>query len=108
MGVIALINNEQEVLYRYRQSGGRVYVLTFKVIGHTKRCVWIDYMGERKLVSMYSRKRFAYPSKREALENFIARTKRHIMLTEGNLNLARQSLSDAENKLGGIDESATG
>lgn len=88
--------DNREVLYRYKNAWGELVCLQYPIISHTKSCVWVEYLGDKKLVSMHTRKRFAYPTKQEALLSFIARTERHIMLSGYNLSCARAALAEAK------------
>lgn len=88
-----------EYLYRFEDSmdafGVKVHPRKFKVIKETPCGYWIElfYWGDdKKWVSKVARKRYAYPTKHEALTSFKARKKRQIEILEAQLNQARQSL----------------
>ena len=73
--------------YRYDWD---LVLRVFNLVKETQCGYWIEIeLGKNKWVSKTSVKRFAYPTKREALNSFIARKKRQ---TE----LLRYQLKDAE------------
>lgn len=78
-------------LYRYVNRYGELVLRTFPILKETRSGCWIDtpplpFPSDRKrFVNSHAKKRFAYPTKEEALVNFIARTERHIMLNASNL-----------------------
>ena len=66
----------------------KVELKTYNLFKETPKGYWIGYgsLGNRKLrghghwVSKTSKKRFAYPTKKEALENFIKRNEWRVMI----------------------------
>ena len=93
------------VMYRYKQSFGQVYLVEYNVVRETRAGKWIaqgiiplipDYTFTEKFVKNCGKKRFAYETKEAALTGFIKRTERHIMLTQGNLDLAKQAVLSAQ------------
>ena len=85
-------------LYRYDWD---LILRRFKVIKETPCGYWVEVdMFERpsgrRWTSKHSVSRFAYPSKEEALDNFIARKRRQIKILEGNLEDARHWKIQAE------------
>ena len=94
-----------EKLYRYSNSFGHLALREYPVLRETRGGKWVrDFDGTEHWVSNYSKKRFAYPTKGEALTNFIKRTERHIMLAEGNLERSKEALDRARVKEGDNDE----
>jgi len=86
-------------LYRYNNSFGHPVLREYSILRETKGGKWIrDWDNTEHWVSNYSKKRFAYPTKKEALINFIKRTERHIMLVKGNLERAKEALDRAKVK----------
>jgi len=85
-------------LYRYEDSHGKLVLLDYYVKRATRTGVWIAHIwspkGE-KFVSLYSRKRFAYPTPEAALIGYIKRTERHIMLAKQNTLFKQEALSRA-------------
>jgi len=55
-----------------------------------------EYYGKPRWVSKTARKRHAYPTRAEALENFKARKRRQIEILEHRLRCARAALEIAE------------
>ena len=89
-----------EKLYRYSNSFGHLVLRDYPVLRETRSGKWARdiFKGTEHWVSGYSKKRFAYPTKEEALINFIKRTECHIRLAECNLELAKESLERANVK----------
>lgn len=101
-----------EVWYRYTDSivssfdaeyeyvvarSVRLSLNEYRVIKHTPKGVWLDVgIGDRRLVLRNSRKRFACPTKKEALESFIARKECQIKIFEHRLQTARTALAQAQ------------
>lgn len=59
---------------------------------------WIQ-LPKKRWISKTSRKRFAYPTKQEALTSFIMRKKRQIQILDIQLDSAKSALSKAENMI---------
>lgn len=68
----------------------------FEVVKETKCGYWIKVNLKPKWTSKTSKKRFAYPTKKEALENFIRRTQRNISINHYNIDFAQLALKEAE------------
>ena len=70
----------------------------FRVIRRTKKGAWITrgLYDKERFVLDDATKRFAYPTKDQALESLIARKKRHIKILESDLAMARIALALAE------------
>lgn len=87
-------------LYRYVNSYGHIALREYPVLRETRGGKWVmDILGSTEhWVSNYSKKRLAYPTKEEALINFIKRTERHIMLAEDNLEHSKKALDRARVK----------
>jgi len=76
----------------------------YNLYKETPKGYWIGYgsqlsgklRSEARWVSKTARKRFAYPSKQEALESFIKRTKKRIRILKYQLDSCRMLLNDAE------------
>jgi hypothetical protein len=94
----AITEIDQEVRYRYVNDFGHLILRRFPVLRHTKAGTWISADGAEKFVLNIGRKRYAYPTEKEALTNFIKRTERHVMLASGNLGRAREALDRAKAK----------
>ena len=97
--------------YRYYNQGADVILEKFKLFKETPAGYWIipEYwsvademttsINERynKWISKTSRKRFAYPTKEEALESFKMRKQRQIPILKAQLECAKEALKVAEN-----------
>jgi hypothetical protein len=95
--------------YRYINYTGNqsIYLETYYLYKETEKGYWISpypdwdeqefkWMGDKlRWVSKTSRKRFAYPTKEEALTSFIARKNRQIKLLKTNLEWVRTALDQA-------------
>lgn len=93
----------KKLLYRYdrgiwtKHSKPYVILLTFEVIGETDKSYRIgSHRGG--CISKTAKKRFAYPTPEEAMNNFILRTKRCIGFTADNLYKAEAYLKAAESQ----------
>jgi hypothetical protein len=94
-------------LYRvestYVEGGGtKVYIEAYKVASKTKCGVWIYVGSKQRFVNLELTKKFAYPTKEEAISGFIARKKRQIQILRGQLDLAEESIDIV--KSSNIDE----
>lgn len=91
--------------YRYENyqtyDGTRIMERTFNLIRETPCGYWIseggwNISGKHKWVSKTSRKRFAYPSKEEALTSFKARKHRQTEILRAQLSNAEYALDLAD------------
>jgi len=71
-------------------------MLSYPVLRHTQKCVWIRCGLQDKFVLDTARKAFAYPTYALALESFKARKARQVKLLEAQLKKARGALKLAE------------
>jgi hypothetical protein len=69
-----------------------VDLLEFPVMKKTLKGVWLDVCGSKKFVLLTARKRFACQTKEEAIESFIARKKRQILILKNQLRNAEAAL----------------
>ena len=76
---------------------------TYNLQRETPKGYWIAYggspgcfIGDERWVSKTSRKRFAYPTKEEAMVNLIARTKSRIKILKSQLSTCEIALASAE------------
>ena len=97
-------------LYRYRDvqyADGLlvIHLETYETIKETPCGYWVlpesavGYIGllyRKKWVSKTSRKRFAYPTKAEALNSLKARRERQIVYAKSSLNHAQKVLAQIE------------
>lgn len=87
-------------LYRYDESRGiygdvKIGLTTFPIIKVTKCGVWIRrwaLAADKTFVLRDAHKRFAYPTKEEALTSFIARKSRQIRIVSNQLKVAEEAL----------------
>lgn len=91
--------------YRYDIDYGEreIYVVCrrFKLLRETPKGYWITidstyFYSWKKWISKDSRKRYAYPTKEEALNSFIIRKKKQIKHCERDMRNAKTALSIAE------------
>jgi hypothetical protein len=84
--------------FRYYEGGTRVELIRLKVIKKTDCGVWISPVNFelRRWVKRNARKRYACPTKQEALESFIARKKRQIEILSVQLHNAQSALNIGE------------
>lgn len=67
----------------------------YQVIRNTPKGYVIKYGSKEKWVSGESKKRFAYPTKEEALINFIKRTERSIKIMKHSIEFSKLALLEA-------------
>lgn len=102
---------EVEFLYRYERVYGeeltdaRISLSKYRIRERTPKGVWIGSYKKR-WVNLEAKKRFAYETPEQAMENFIARTKRCVLLMEWQLKAAKHYLSGIKNKTIKITESS--
>ena len=95
-----------ERLYRYENSGYNLVLLDYYVKRATRTGVWIAHIWSKngeKFVSLYGRKRFAYPTKEQALLNFVKRTERFLILMANNIDYKKGALYQAKKQIEGGD-----
>ena len=85
----------QEIVYH--DIGVKVEKKEFILIKETPKGYWITYTWDKKQeykrwVSSSARKRFAYPTKEEAMIAFIARKKRQITILKGQIEIVQSAL----------------
>lgn len=115
MGIETMYRYVEEVIYD-DETHFRVVIrpLTYRVVKTTPCGVWIErshsypYLDRRyfrrylpKWVSTTpGKKRFAYPTEKEALESFIERKRSHVRHARWRLNIAESALSVGKEELG--------
>lgn len=77
----------------------RLELITFSLVSETPKGYWIGFDSKHKYkwISKTAKKRHAYPSKEQALNNFILRTKKRIKILEKQIRCCKISLGYAEN-----------
>jgi len=79
----------------------RVILQTYDLIRETPKGYWIGWLwgngsiGYKRWVSKTSRKRYAYPTKEEAMNNFVKRTERRIKILKNQTRQAEFGLLEA-------------
>jgi len=105
--------DEEGFLYRVDNGdyfNNRASVTKYKIISKTKLGVWIDSRRNSivptpdKWVSLYSRKRFAYPTQLEAFYSYIKRKDRQILICEGQIKNAKAGITEANRKIEMVKE----
>lgn len=76
----------------------RLDLIEYRVIKHTPKGVWLELGIDKRLVLRHSRKRFACPTKEEALESFIARKECQIRILEDKLKMTKSALAQAQHR----------
>jgi hypothetical protein len=88
---------EKEMFYRYEVSPTTIEVHLvleeYPVIRRTPKGVWVDDLVRERFVLLSAVKKFAYPTKEEALESFKARKGRYIRILKNRLERAEAALS---------------
>jgi hypothetical protein len=73
-----------------------VELKTIPLIKETEKGYWIGkYEWQKKWIPKESRKRYAYPTKEEALKNYILRTEKRIKILKSGLSTSEQALDCA-------------
>jgi len=72
-------------------------LLQYNLISETPKGYWIENGYKKRWVSKTATKRFAYPTKEEAMQSFIARKKSQINILRAQMNEAEVLLYMAEN-----------
>jgi hypothetical protein len=82
----------------------KLEVREYNLLRETPKGYWIGYGNFgynkyewKKWVSKTSKKRFAYPTKEEALVNFIKRTEKRLKILDWQLQVCKISLNLAQN-----------
>jgi len=84
----------------------QLHLSKFRIFSHTPKGVWIlieggklqnhKWIQNKKWVSNTSRKRFAYPTKKEALESLLYRKESQIAIIERQLKIAKAVIQKIE------------
>jgi hypothetical protein len=86
----------------------KLEIREYDLLKETPKGYWIGYLNQygvkighplwQKWISKTSKKKFAYPTKEEALINFIKRTERRIRILDNQLTACKISLNIAKQK----------
>lgn len=84
----------------YHEIGVRVNEYKYSLLNETPKGYWIyqNYVDDKRWVSKTAKKRFAYPTREEALTSFIARKKCQIRILEAQLGNAKSALWQGQEK----------
>ena len=85
-------------------SNPKLSLYTYNLHKETPKGYWIGYghpdngysQGDSRWVSKTAKKRYAYPTKEEALINFIKRTERRVEILSRQINVCKITLKYAE------------
>lgn len=94
-----------EKVYRYADSGGVVYLDTYKILRHTPKGFWVEipYGEKPKFVQNDATKKFAHTTLEKAKESFLARKAmqyKHLMRQVQNVEAAIENMkADRLNQL---------
>jgi len=76
---------------------------SFRLFSETAKGYWIGYgfdnghsFSWKKWVSKTARKRYAYPTKEEALNNYVKRTERRIKILQAQIESCYKGLSEVK------------
>lgn len=91
----------------YESSYIKLELRQLNLFKETQKGYWIGYgspvgsnwRGKSHWISKTSKKRFAYPTKEEALENFIKRTECRMKILSHQINVCRTSIDLAKQKI---------
>lgn len=83
------LNAFDEVIYKTT-----IQLTKYRMVKETPKGYWIDITGWNKTywVSKTGRKRHAYPTKEEAMNSFVIRTKRRRAILQSHLNSCNEAL----------------
>ena len=92
-----------DTLYRaeyscYTDGNISICINTYPVIKQTSKGVWIKFYSDRKFVLLAGRKKFAYPTKEEAINSLKRRKQRQLQIIEGMERIANNIIQQIEKK----------
>jgi len=102
-----------KIFYRYDINNSfddiRIRLSEFVLLKETPQGYWITYPDEnlssdvawKKWVSKTGKKRFAYPTKREAKISFIRRTERRFQILNSQMNICKTALERVDDLIDG-------
>lgn len=94
-------------------STTKLTMTPFGAVRETPKGYWIasyydgdknNYIGKTRWVSKTAKKRYAYPTKKEALTNLVMRSKRREKILEAHLSDTRSAIYLGENELNRLTE----
>lgn len=93
------ISKLYRVIYVSWRDFNRLNIEEYRITKHTPEGFWIIMPSGQKWVSATSKKRYAYPTKTEAMEGFKYRKIRQFEILEIQLKNAKCGLKEAEEYL---------
>ena len=86
-----------EHVYRYNNYayGYTADLHKIRVVKETSKGVWISVENRPKFILLSAHRKYAHLTKKEALESFIARKQRQIILLNAQLHSSKLSLASA-------------
>ncbi len=98
------------VLYRFKRQSNyaenndgslsaesrEIICVEYEVIKETNKSWIINVDNKKRVVSKQSKRKYAYPTIKEAMNNFILRTKKHLEILKYQINDAEAYLNIAE------------
>ena len=90
-------------LYRARfdRFDSAIAFTALLIVKRTPRGTWVMDWGKRRFVLSDGRKRYAYPTKREALESFAHRKRKQLVILTAQIEEAGEASAVAEKLLAG-------
>ena len=82
--------------YRFEFAGYGLRVDKYHVIKETEKGVWVGWECEKHFILHSSRKKFAYPTKMEALIGFRKRKRRELEILRDRIEKSEKALWLAE------------
>lgn len=73
----------------------KIHYIEVPVTKTTPKGHWVDFHGTRKFILSTARKKWAYPTRHEAIESFIAKKKRQIGILDAQSREAKSLLDMA-------------
>lgn len=91
------------ILYRaeyacYVNSNTLIYFYSYPVVKYTNKGVWIKVDTDKKFVLLSGKKRFAYPTKEEALYSLKCRKERQLKIIENTKRVANDIINQINTK----------
>lgn len=90
-----------ENVYRYEdclhfEDEVRLRLLVLPVVGETPQGLWVMYKGRRRWMGSNTTRKFACPTKVEALKSFLARKDKQLAILEYQMSRATRARNIAE------------
>jgi hypothetical protein len=89
-----------QIFYRYEYHHDSLNMITYRLIKETAKGYWITennwFAIRLKWIPKISKKRWAYPTQKEALNNYIHRSKRRIRILIGQTERTADGMKKAK------------